>query len=232
MTAGIVCALVGAFVGASVSMAVMVTSARAAASDADPSMAFLADLVRPTTRLFGNPFVIASGNGPAVLDIGPRPEGATELFVSLGCLSEGMFTTSIDDSESRTTYYCGEGRIIGSGVGTPLASGPHTVTVDGAGEYRLWASWTAPAPPALTSAEQSAAVGDGTVTETEYRDAFGRFQRCMADARYPLTVVDPTANTIKYTYSADAYRAGIDATCYDAEFRQVDSAWRTTQARQ
>ncbi|PPG49944.1 hypothetical protein C5C24_11475 [Rathayibacter sp. AY2B3] len=223
-------AISGALTGAAVSAtAAVVTSGQVDASYPAATIERLADMVPPTTVLVGDPFVVEAGSGPATLDVGPAPEGESELFVSLGCVDPGTFTTSIDDSELRTTYYCGGGPNVGSGGGTPLiGSGPHTVSVEGTGGYMLWASWSAPAAPVSVSAEQSAATGDGDVTEAEYRDAFGRFQQCMADAGYPLNVPDVTAPVISYSYGDGAYDAGVDVQCYDAEFKQIDMAWQLT----
>ena len=221
-------ALSGALTGAAVSAtAVVVTSGQSEATYPAATIELLADLVPPTTELLGSPFEIEAGEGPATLDVGPMPEGATELFVSFGCKSNGSFTTSIDDSALRTIYSCGDGPNVGSGGGTALiGSGPHTVSVEGVGEYMLWASWSAPAARVPATEQQSAATADGAITETEYRDAFARYQQCMADAGYPLTVVDPTATVISSSYSEGAHETGVDVKCYDSEFRSIDIAWQ------
>ncbi|MFB2584564.1 hypothetical protein [Herbiconiux liukaitaii] len=219
-------ALSGALTGAAV-------SATAAALGDDPpnvsrqvpTTAMLSTLVPGSTELLGEPFVIEEGDGPATLEVGLAPEGATELFVSFGCLDAGTHTISIDSTVT-DTYSC-DGPSLGSGGGRLVTgTGPHTVDVAGEGEYVLWASWSAPAVAPDASAEQIAALADGTVTEAEYREGFARYQECMADEGHPIDVADAPGPFISYTTSDASHDSGAEQACYAAEFERIDMAFQ------
>ena len=219
-------AISGALAGTAVSAAAAVmTAAPADVSYQEPTTDMLSALVPGDTQLVGEPFSVKAGAGPSSLDVGPIPEGATELFIAFGCLDVGTFTTAID-SVVTSTYSC-TGPSVSSGGGRIVTGpGPHTIRVTGEGQYLLWASWSAPAvlPPA--SAEQSAAMSDGTVTEAEYREGFARYQQCMTDAGYPLDVADSPGPLISYSNSGASVDSGSEGFCYAAEFESIDIAWQ------
>ncbi|MCS5718797.1 hypothetical protein N1027_11695 [Herbiconiux sp. CPCC 205763] len=217
-------ALSGALTGAAVSAAALTADAPNVSRQV-PTTAMLSTLVPGSTQLFAKPFIIENGSGPAALDVGPAPEGATELFLSFGCLDAGTHTTSIDGVVS-SIFAC-DGPSLGSGGGRAvIGAGPHTVRVEGEGAYVLWASWSAPAVPPEASAEQSAALADGAVTEAEYREGFARYQQCMADAGYPVDVADAPGPLISYTTSGAAHDSGAEEACYAADFRLIDMAFQ------
>ena len=223
-------AISGALTGAAVSAAAAVlTAERATISRQTPTTSMLAALVPGDTQLVGEPFRIEDGAGASTLNVGVIPEGATELFISFGCLDAGTYTTSIDGSVSGI-YSC-DGPSLNSGGGRAVTgAAPHAIGVAGDGRYVLWASWSARAvlPPA--SAEQSATMADGTVTEAEYQEGFERYQQCMADAGYPVDVADAAGPLISYSTSGAAVDSGSEGACYAAEFRSIDIAWQQSTA--
>ena len=223
-------AVSGALTGAAVSAAAAVmTAERANISRQTPTTSMLAAQVPGDTQLFGEPLGIEDGAGASTLNAGPMPEGATELFISFGCLDAGTYTTSIDGAV--TGVYSCDGPSLNSGAGHAVTgAAPHTIGVAGEGRYVLWASWSARAvlPPA--SAEQSAAMADGTVTEAEYHEGFERYQQCMTDAGYPVDVADAAGPLIRYSNSGPAVDSGSEGACYAAEFRSIDIAWQQTTA--
>jgi hypothetical protein len=223
-------ALAGALTGAAVSAtAAVLTAGRGSISQQEPTIGMLAALVPGDTRLLGEPFTVEEGDGPTTIDVGQAPDGATELFVSFGCLGGGVHATSIDGAVT-STYLCTEPGIgSGSGGGHPVSgSGPHAIEVTGEGRYLLWASWSAPPAPVEASAEQSAALADGVVTEAEYREGFARYQRCMTEAGYLVSVSDAPGPLISYTSSDAAVDSGVEGACYAAEFDSVDLAWQSS----
>jgi hypothetical protein len=219
-------AVSGAITGAAVSAtAAVMTAASANISYQELATPMLAALVPDETHLIGDPFSIEVGVGSMALGVGPIPEGATELFVSFGCVDVGTFTVSIDGVVT-STYSC-NGPSVSSGGGRTVAGpGPHTLSVAGAGRYLLWASWSAPAVPPPASAQQSAAIADGTVTEAEYREGFARYQQCMTDAGYPVDVSTSAGPLIRYTNSSAAVDSGSERACYASEFMSIDIAWQ------
>ncbi|WP_146073384.1 hypothetical protein [Cryobacterium sp. N22] len=219
-------AISGALTGAAVSAAAAVTSAKPASiSYQAPTTAMLSALVPGDTQLIGEPFGIEAGAGPATLNVGPMPEGATELFVSFGCIGVGTYLTSTDGVVT-STHSCNGPNLSSGGGRTVTGPGPHTISVAGEGQYVLWASWSAPAALPPASAEQSAAMADGTVIEAEYREGFARYQRCMTDAGYPVGVADSPGPLISYSNSGAAVDSGSEGACYAAEFELIDMAWQ------
>lgn len=167
------------------------------------------------TQLFGDHFFIERAVGPTTLDVGVAPEGATELFVAFRCLGAGVMVIKIDGSEIGTSY-C-EASHGGFGGGERVSGdGPHSVSVSGSGSYMLWASWSAPVALPEPSEEQSAAMADGSVTEAEYRDGFERYSACMAEAGYPVDVIDVTQPVIRYVTSGASVHSGVEGRCYAA----------------
>ena len=223
-------AISGALTGAAVSAAAAVmTAERATISRQAPSTSMLAALVPGDTQLVGEPFGIEDGAGASTLNVGVMPDGATELFVSFGCLDAGTYTTSIDGAV--TGVYSCDGPSLNSGGGRAVTGdAPHAIKVAGEGRYVLWASWSARAVQPPASAEQTAALVDGTVTEAEYHEGFKRYQQCMTDAGYPVDVADATGPVISYSTSGAAVDSGSEGACYAAEFRLLDTAWQQSTA--
>jgi hypothetical protein len=219
-------AVSGILTGAAVSATAAVMNAEQLnMSYQEPTTTMLSALVPGDTQLIGEPFSIEAGASPASLDVGPVPEGATELFISFGCIDVGTYTISIDGVVT-STYTCDRPRVA-SGGGRPVTDpGWHALRVAGEGRYVLWASWSTPAVPPLASAEQSAAIANGTVTEAEYREGFSRYQQCMADAGYSVGVADSAGPLISYSNSSAAVDSGSERACYVAEFESIEIAWQ------
>ena len=222
-------AVSGGLAGAATSAAVALTAEYRAGSGVThvpPSSAQLAATVPGDTELFGEPFVIERAVGPSTLDVGTAPEGATELFFAFRCLGAGEEIIKLDEVEVGTSVCDGPGG--GFGSGEPVTGpGPHSLSVTGTGSYMLWASWSAPAVPPVPSAEQSAAVADGSVTDAEYRAGFERYSRCMADAGHPVEAIDTSRAVIRYSNSYASVQSGVEGRCYALEFALLDSAWQS-----
>jgi hypothetical protein len=177
------------------------------------------------TQLFGEPFIIERAAGPTAIDLGVPPAGATELFVAFRCLGTGVQVTSLDGAVMGSTYCDGPGG--GSNGGEPVTGpGPHRLSVSGSGGYMLWASWSAPAVPPTPSAEQSSAMADGAVTESEYRAGFERYAECMAEGGHPVDVIDTTQPVVRYINTSASVQSGVEGRCYASEFTLLDSAWQ------
>jgi hypothetical protein len=228
-TALAVFAISGILAGAATSAAVALTAESRAGDNVThvpPSAAQLAATVPGDTQLFGDPFFVERAMGPTTLDVGVAPEGATELFVAFRCLGAGVEVIRIDGGEIGTSY-C-EASQGGFGGGEPVSGpGPHSVSVAGSGSYMLWVSWSAPVVPPEPSAEQSAAMADGTATEAEYRAGFERYAECMADGGHPVDEIDLTQPVIRYVTSGASVQSGVEGRCYAAEFGMLDSAWQS-----
>jgi hypothetical protein len=221
-------AVSGVLAGAATSAAVALTAESRVGSNVTflpPSTAQLAAMVRGDTELFGDPFIIEHAVGPTTFDVGVAPEGATELFIAFRCLTAGVEVISVDGAAISTNYCDGNGG--GSGGGEAVSGpGPHSLSISGSGSYMLWASWSAPAVPPAPSAEQSAAMADGAVTDAEYRAGFERYARCMTDGGYPVDVIDTTQTVIYYVNSDASVESGVEGRCYAAEFGLLDPAWQ------
>jgi hypothetical protein len=76
------------------------------------------------------------------------------------------------------------------------------------------------------SAEQQAAVADGTVTLDEYEKGFRRYSACLELAGFALIDVATLYQVITYGTPAAAVESGDDKRCYDGEFAQIDSTWQ------
>jgi hypothetical protein len=221
-------AVSGILAGAATSAAVALTAESRAESNithVPPSPAQLAASVPGDTRLFGDPFVVESAVGPRTLDVGVAPEGATELFVAFRCLGSGVEVIKIDGVQIRTIY-CDDTGGGSDGGETVTGPGSHSLSFSGSGSYTVWASWSAPAVPPAPSAEQSAALADGTVTEAEYRAGFERYARCMTDGGHPVDVIDTSQTVIRYVPSDPSVQSGVEGRCYALEFSLLDPAWQ------
>lgn len=221
-------AVSGVLAGVATTAAVALTAESRASSNVTflpPSTAQLAATVPGDTQLFGDPFIIERAVGPRTLDVGVEPEGATELFVAFRCLGPGVEVIRIDGVQIGTSYCDASGG--GSGDGALVTGpGPHILSVSGSGSYMVWASWSAPAVPPAPSAEQSAAMADGNVTEAEYRAGFDRYAQCMTDGGHPVDVIDTTQTVILYVNSGASVQSGVEGRCYAQEFALLDPAWQ------
>lgn len=76
------------------------------------------------------------------------------------------------------------------------------------------------------SADQAAAIADGTVSREAYDDGFRRYQACLADAGYSLVDVREEYQQIHFGVPAAAVESGADERCYDFEYRKIDEIWQ------
>lgn len=86
----------------------------------------------------------------------------------------------------------------------------------------------APSESAGTSAQQTKALSDDTVTFDEYRAGYDAFAACMDEAGYPL-VERPMINDtiIDYAITEGGQESGSYDTCYDKYFAQLDMRWQS-----
>ncbi|MFF2274113.1 hypothetical protein ACFVTX_17695 [Agromyces sp. NPDC058136] len=223
--------LAGALTGGAISAAALNTP-----PDSEPISISVDDMtemvVRGDTQLFGTPYIIRS-SGDTNIGLGNAPAGATSIALALHCLDPGTFEYTLDDlsigsttcTERDTQYTNGGGFIDIS------SEGEHTLRIAGdpRQSYVIWASWAAPATKPEPSQAQLEALGDGTVTETEYRDGYARYSACMRDAGYPLVFVDEGGPIIRYSNISEAVDSGEEEGCYASEFEQLDIDWQIQQ---
>lgn len=227
-------ALVGAFVaaGALTGGAVSATALSLPAPSSTVSVEEMAHgLVSDDAQLFGTPFILA-GQGDTHVLLGSRPAGATDFIVAFNCLDAGTYEVRVDQDHVMPVT-CGDISAGSSGGGISFridttAAVEHSLTIEtGRSErFAVWASWSAPATLPEPSPAQRDALADGAVSEAEYRDGFARYQQCMADAGHPLHVVNDTDIVIRYVYSPEAARSGVERRCYTSEFGGLDAGWQ------
>ena len=183
-------------------------------------------VVYDDAQLFGTPFVL-SGQGDTTVQLGSAPEGAQQLAVVFRCEESGTFRVRVD-GQQQSDIGCSESGHGGGGYNLITGDGEHTLTIDtdGAKHFALWASWATRGIEPEPSESQAAALSDGVVSQTEYREGFGRYSACMLDAGHPLGGVDQSGTIFTYINSSDAVTSGVEGRCYALEFRLLDSAWQ------
>jgi hypothetical protein len=218
-------ALAGALTGA--------VSAVALTAAPDPSPVtvdnLVAQLVNDDTQLYGEP-VVVGGHGNTVVPLRAAPEDAVELAVVFRCADPGSYELLVD-GQTGMTVTCDDPSTTSSGGGsffTVTDAVTHTVTVaaDDGKRFLLWASWAARAAPVPPSPDQSRAMSDGEVSETEYNAQFDRYATCLAAAGYPLGGINRSGTVITYVNSSDAITSGAEDYCYSREFAEVDLTWQ------
>lgn len=222
-------ALAGALTGGAVSAAAALNNR----NDTEPASISIEEmteaLIRDDTRLFGTPYIVRSF-GDTTIDLGPTPDGAAYLAVALKCLDAGTYEYFVDDKwvsssgcTERDTSYPNGGAFF-----DVQTDGDHTLRITAGGDqnYILWASWATPAPEPEPSAEQQAALTDGTVTDAEYRAGFDTYSACMSAAGYPLVGVNTDQAIIKYSNTAQAVDSGVEQQCYSRHFKLLDMNWQ------
>ncbi|MGO1409967.1 MAG: hypothetical protein ACTHU7_00905 [Microbacterium sp.] len=78
----------------------------------------------------------------------------------------------------------------------------------------------------VVSETQAKAVADGVASEQEYREGFQRYQDCMSDHGYEVIVRSDDDYLIDMRIPGEAVDSGVDETCYELEFSQVDDLWQ------
>lgn len=210
-----------------------VVSAAALNADNSPTTVSIKDMVGQVVyddaQLFGTPFVF-SGQGNTTVELGSAPEGAEQLALAFHCVDAGTFRMEIDGEwhgdnscTEEATAYTNGGEYISIEGG-----GEHTLTIstDRDKRYVLWASWATRAADPEPSAATVAALSDGIVTETEYRDGFDRYSSCMTDAGHPVLGIDTSGTVIDYFNESSAVDSGVERRCYELEFSGLDSGWQ------
>jgi hypothetical protein len=176
----------------------------------------------------GEPFT-ASGSGPTHIDLGRAPSAVSVVLVSIHCLDAGTFKVSVDGAPmgAQSCNASDTAFVNGGGTYGTVGTGNHGLTVTSSGaRFMLWASWAVPRVHPELSADQQAALADGEVTRDEYRAGFERYRTCLEGEGYSLVGVD-TSNTIfNFGVPGPAVDSGVDAQCYEAEFRELDMAWQ------
>jgi hypothetical protein len=84
----------------------------------------------------------------------------------------------------------------------------------------------APSEPSSMSDTQSSALADGVISADEYEEAFSRYRSCLEGAGYALVMQGTENQSYQFGIPAEAVESGVDARCYEQEFRQVDILWQ------
>jgi hypothetical protein len=215
-------ALAGALTGGAVSTVAVTANSQ---SDPTSSAEFAAAQIMGThARLIGTPSK-AFGTGNTVVHLGSQPQTATGIVLAFDCIDAGKLTVAVDTTVEQNGY-CDGG---GSAQILPLTAGePHSITIrsSGSNKYALFAAWVNEPPLPAASAAQTAAIADGTVTQTEYIAAFNRFAGCETAGGYPLAAMPAQYVWYPYAIVDGAVSSGVDARCYASEFKQIDMAWQ------
>ena len=225
--------LAGAVTGGAISTAAIASSADSATPLTLNAQSLANDLVGTHTDVIGTPFLLA-GQGKTTIDLGAKPDGANSLAVALECLVAGRFTTSVN-GQDQSWLTCTDDDAADFGTGSAggmsstydvLDEGTQSLVISGEGRYVVWAAWVALPAETETSADQEAALVDGTVTRAEYEEAFDRFVDCMSEAGEPVTGINRSGTVIDYVTTGTAAASGVDLVCYTGQFELVDSTWQ------
>jgi hypothetical protein len=85
-------------------------------------------------------------------------------------------------------------------------------------------------PTGAISKAQQEALSDGKITYAEYQAGWRRYVECDAKAGYRIINITETNEVYQGGVPATAVKSGIDTTCYDREFKQVDIIWQNLRA--
>lgn len=83
-----------------------------------------------------------------------------------------------------------------------------------------------PSTPGSMSDGQSSALADGVISADEYEAAFSAYRTCLEIAGYALVMQGMENESYQFGIPAEAVDSGVDARCYEQEFRQVDILWQ------
>lgn len=187
-------------------------------------------ILEDDAQILGTPFYV-TGREPALVDLGPAPEGANALAIAIYCLDVGSYEVALDGRFELGMGCTPEsGRpITGGGGGVVPFDGaaPRELSVDlESGGYAVWAAWVDQPADAEPSAAQLEALADGVVTRDEYLAGFDRYVACMAELGFEVYGGDRGQEILSYAIPGNAGESGAANRCYEAEFYQVDSAWQ------
>lgn len=225
VVAAVVSALLGAVIGGGASVAAIAATSSQSVRTVPDADAFR-DIVHDDATVFGSPTLINAA-GTTRIELGERPEGATQLALALQCENPVRFDIRVDDV-SQGFYDCVSG--TGGATYPTVGEGSHTVTIETSSSrpYTLFSAWFTPAPVSMSTAQDDA-LADEIVTEDEYRAGFARYEACLAEAGYALHAVDETSKVIEFSIPAEAVSTGDDERCYSSEFARLDVLWQISQ---
>lgn len=169
--------------------------------------------------MVGEPFELVADRD-ARLDVGTRPDGATALVVAVSCIGAGELALAVDGGGDSYWLTCDD-----EGGGFGFYADYHEIAVDvttGRAQYSVWAAWVAKQEVPEPSAQQSAALADGVVTDDEYRAGWDRYAACLLDAGFDIGRSPGNSPGVP----VEAADSGVDMTCYVSEFEQLDMAWQ------
>ena len=183
-------------------------------------------MARPNSVLVGEVQRLET-TGDGSIDLGPAPEGATGLAISLGCLEAGEVRIMVDDVFAFSRACDGPTGKGGTGW-RPAERERHTLRVSTAAtvSYELWVAWVKSPPLSEMSSQQSLELADGVVSRDEYIAAYSRYIGCMGAAGYDLSAASQTSTVFSYAVPAEAVTDGSDERCYLSQFQGVDAAWQ------
>ncbi len=223
-----------ALAGATTGGAVAATGALTPPSTIALSMDEMLMVSFPGTEFLGTPLIVTS-TGETIVELGPRPDGATALAMRVGCIDAGRYATTIDDTPYGWVQ-CGDDDVVfgpstagSSSQYDVTATSPRTVTVSGSpgDRYLIWVSWSAPPITPESSRAQLDALADGEVTREEYLAGLDRYIACMEESGWSVDVGDRETEVIDY--SIEAIAGADDLRCYAAEFVELDMAWQISR---
>ena len=203
------------------------------ASDSEPDAGQFVDqmaslgayAVGSSHTALGEPITL-QGTGTTSIDLGVPPAGASGVAMVIACSGDYVKIAIAVDGEEAVSFTCSkDGDATGTQVDIPAAD--PTLTVETSATFSISMTWVTPV--SRRSAEQTAELADGVVTEQEYRAAFQRFATCMADAGYPLLFINDAGPVIQAAMSDAAKTSGVEAECYLVEFQDVDMTWQLSQ---
>jgi hypothetical protein len=91
------------------------------------------------------------------------------------------------------------------------------------------ASTASPSSGVSISATQKKALADNKVTYDEYEAGWRRYVACEADAGYTVKKLTEVNQVIQGTIPDAAVKSGVDAKCYEREFKQLDQIWQVSR---
>lgn len=106
-------------------------------------------------------------------------------------------------------------------TGAAIAVAVATVLAACAGPAQVGAS-----TPEWMSDDQATAVADGVISSDEYESGFSRYRSCLEAEGYALVLDGKKNQSYQFGIPAEAVDSGVDARCYEHEFREIDIIWQ------
>jgi hypothetical protein len=222
--------LAGALTGGVVSTAAFASSE--ATSDQEQRLAILAAYRLPDGGALVGKSTFETGAGTSKLSIEAKPKRANALVISYWCLDDADYRINAGSIQANE-FHCSTKHHYSPGIYEPdsinLSVGKQsirtvTMATTGSSKWAMYVSWARIPARQKPSVQQEAEVADGTITRSEYREAYSRYQGCMAEAGWPSYQVLDDSDRY-YTGSSSQSMAANDR-CYDREFNEVDTLWQ------